>query len=59
MDLTYAVIFYVAFGAAAFTLFVVLFRPKYKRTTEENRAKQKGLPDVHAPPVRVTQELIT
>lgn len=57
--MTYAVIFYVAIGAVAFVLFVVLFHPKYERTMEERRAKQKGLPNVHVPPARVTQELIT
>lgn len=56
-DMTYAVIFYVAFAAVAFFLFVPLFHPKYKRTMEEKKAKQKSSPKVHTPTTQATQEL--
>ena len=58
-DMTYSVIFYVAMAAVALLLFVTLFRPKYKRTMEEKKAKQKSIPDVPSPTAQVTQELIT
>ena len=57
--MTYSVIFYVAMAAVALLLFVTLFRPKYKRTMEEKKAKQKSIPDVPSPTAQVTQELIT